>query len=191
MDLLLNLQPSTPDTYPPGLNFTSFYIRSYTIQISDLRNVLNDLTQAGYDMNGLVFDWLKRLDSMEDTAYVTLRYCGQTRNRPWDRHVSDIYSTFLSDFLARFFKALGRYCSEVLASAAVQVFVDAGAELALASAHLNLREQVLIALFGDGVLNLQAGGKNVMTFTNEDQALFVSLRTDTVRSLENRTQQCS
>jgi hypothetical protein len=144
--------------------------------------------QADYDMNGRIFDWLKRLDSMKDTAYVTLRYCGQTKNRPWDRHVSDIYSTSLSGFLAGFFKALGKYCSEVFASAAVQVVVDASTELALASAHLNLREQVLIALFGDGVLNLQAGGNNVMTFTNEDQALFVSLRTDTVRSLENYTQ---
>jgi hypothetical protein len=77
-----------------------------------------------------------RFEDTDDSAYVTLRYCGLTKSRPWDRHV-------------------------------------------------------LIALFRDGVLNLQGGGKDVMTFTNEDQTAFPRLGPDTVELLEQHTQQCS
>lgn len=63
----------------------------------------------------------------------------------------------------------------------------ASTELALPSAHLNLREQVLIGLFGDGVLDLQAGGKDVMSFTDKDQTVFLSLGTETVGLLDKYT----
>jgi hypothetical protein len=147
--------------------------------------------QAGHELGGRVFEWLERLEHLDDHAYVTLRYCGQTKNKPWDRHVSDIYSTSLSGFLARFFRTVALYCPEVLSRATVQVVRLAGLEVKLHAALVNLREQVLIALFGDGVLNAQPGGKDVMKFTEEDRTAFLSLQSDTAKLLENHTQKCS
>jgi hypothetical protein len=48
---------------------------------------------------------------------------------------------------------------------------------------VDLREQVLIALFGNGVLNTEFGGKDVIVLTGKDQAIFDTLRTDTVGRL--------
>jgi hypothetical protein len=187
---LLDLAPSTPDSAQPVKNSVSFYIRSFSMQISDLRYVLDDMMQAGHELGGRVFGWLERLEYLDNHAYVTLRYCGQTKNRPWDRHVSDIYSTSLSGFLPRFFKTVALYCPEVLSKASVQVVRLAGLEVKLHPAHVNLREQVLIALFGDGVLNAQAGGKDVSKFTEEDRTAFLSLESDTTNLLEAHTQKC-
>jgi hypothetical protein len=98
-----------------------------------------------------------------------------------------MFRTYIQHHLV---KTLGQLCSEVLANATVQVVVGASTELPLPAMLLNLYEQALIALFGDGSLNLQAGGKDTMTFNDEDQAAFVSLRTDTVNLLQQYTQPC-
>lgn len=190
-DGLLHLESSNPDSSVPGPTATALYIRSFTIRIIDLRKVLKNTIKDGYDMHERAFDWLQRFEGKDDNSYVTLRYCGQTKNKPWGRHVSDIYSTSLSEFLGRFFKLLGKRCPDVLSSATVQTVVRASTELPLSYTHLNFREQVLIALFGDGVLNLQARGKNLMSFTDEDQTTFFSLGSDTVTLLEKHTQACS
>lgn len=187
VDALLNLEPSTPNSKTPGHNATVFYIRSFTIKISNLRQVLRQLLEDGYDLMGRVYLWLQRLDDKDDNTYITLRYCGQTKNRPWDRHVSDIYSSSLSGFFGRFLRMLGQHCHEVLTDALVQVVVGASTTLPLPTAQLNLYEQVLITLFGDGVLNLQSGGKDDMTFSDEDQTAFVSLQSDTVNLLQRHT----
>jgi hypothetical protein len=60
----------------------------------------------------------------------------------------------------------------------------------ISSAKVDLREQVLIALFGDGALNSEAGGKRTMVFSQEDYDAFSLLNTDTVSLLE-LSQKCS
>ncbi|KAF1843744.1 uncharacterized protein K460DRAFT_408067 [Cucurbitaria berberidis CBS 394.84] len=191
IDALLNLEPSTPNSKVTGPNVIPFYIRSFNIQTADLREILRELLDDGYDLMGRVFLWLQRMDNEDDNAYVILRYCGQTKNRPWDRHVSDTYSTSLSGLFDHFLKKLGQRCCAVLTEALVQVVVDASTELHLPVAQLNLREQVLIAIFGDGVLNLQSGGKDFMGFNDEDQVAFVSIQSDTIRLLQQHARPCS
>lgn len=189
-DQLLSLEPSVPDSPPPSVNNTCFYVRSFTIKVRDLRNVFHELLDDGYDMNDRVFTWIERIELEPENAYVTLRYCGQTQNRPWDRHVSDIYSTSLKSFVGRFLKTVGKWCSQVLSEAVVQVVSGATATVPLTVDILDLREQVLIALIGDGSLNTEAGGKDIMYFTDADHDLFIALDTDAVASLKE-LQPCS
>jgi hypothetical protein len=188
---MLVLEDSTPDSPNPPPNSVLFYIRTFTMQVNDLHNVLHAMLHDGFDMNERIYVWLERIEDMSDVSYVTLRYCGQSKNRPWDRHTSDIYSTSLRSFFNRFLKTSGMLCPSVLQNAKVQVVEHAsmtsgapvGAEL------LDATEQVLIALFGDSVLNTEAGGNSTVSLTKEDRDIFESLKTKTISALLS-TQPC-
>jgi hypothetical protein len=183
---MLKLEMSTPDSPLPPPNSVLFYVRTFTIKVADLRNVLHAMLHDGYDMNEHIFVWLERIDEMSDIAYMTLRYCGQSKNRPWDRHVSDVYSTSLRSFLGQFLKTIGLICPSVLESARVQVVVHASATFGMPMGPnmQDLNEQVLIALFGDGVLNSEAGGHDTIALTQEDRDIFDALQTRTISALK-------
>jgi hypothetical protein len=165
-----------------------FYIRTYTIQVGQLKRVLQNMVDDGYGAGDRIPLWLQITDDMDPKSYVTLRYCGQTKNRPWDRHVADIYSTVTTGFLARFFRTVAKWCPDVLSHATVETVVRANADFKQPAKSIDLREQVLIALFGDGTLNVEAGGKDSMNITNEDHVAFLALgTTNLVDSLDRKT----
>jgi hypothetical protein len=122
----------------------------------------------------------ERIEPLSDITYVTLRYCGQTSGRPWERHWPDLYKSSLKTWLAQFHKTVGMMCPGVLTSVTVHTVTGAQLIIPLAAETLDLREQALIALFGDNVLNTEFGGKNIIVLTEEDHSAFNALRTDFV-----------
>ena len=199
LESMMALSPVAADTNPPSTGSTVFYIRSFHFGVSQLQTILYCLLDDQYHMNERVFAWLETImqgahedpeesdDSMSDDwePIVTVRYCGQTKNNPWDRHVSDIYSTSLSGFLSRFFKEVNRMDCSILATASVHTVIGAGTNVPLAGDYTDVREQALIALFGDGVLNIEAGGKDTIVMTDHDQSVFLSLGTATADLIQS------
>jgi hypothetical protein len=146
----------------------------------------------GYDMSEHIFVWLEGIFGMSDDSYMTLRYCGKSNNRPWDRHDSDVYFTSLRSFLGQFLKILGLICPYVLETARVHVVVYAS-PISGAPIDPNMRdlnEQVLVALFGEGILNSEAGGDDTAALAQEDLDLFDKLQTRKISALVS-TRSCS
>jgi hypothetical protein len=165
-----------------------FYIRTYTIQVGQLKRVLQNMIDDGFGSNDRLPIWLQVTDDMDAMSYVTLRYCGQTKNRPWDRHVADIYATTTAGFLAGFFRTVAKWCPEVLTHAKVDTVVRANADFKQTAKSIDLLEQILIVLFGDGALNVEAGGRDSMNVTEENQVTFLALgSTNLVNSLRKHT----
>jgi hypothetical protein len=194
INTLLALQPSTPDSPKPkpSDNSTKYYIRTYVIQVAHFRTILAELVDDGYGSFDQVPYWLKITDDMDIKSKITLRYCGQTKNRPWDRHVADVSSSAESSFIVRFFRLLAKTCPNVLSNTTVQTVTRVSTAFKLLAKDLDLQEQVLIALFGDGTLNIEAGGNASMNVTGDDHAAFTQLRSkNLVKLLQEGLQPCS
>jgi hypothetical protein len=189
LNRMLSLKINTADSPHPLPGSNNFYIRSFTMRVRDIWDVSQSMLHDGYDMNTRVFSWMERIEALDGNTYLTLRYCGQSQNRPWDRHVSDIYSKSLKSFMGQFLKTVGMLCPDVLKNATVHTVTKAASTLQLDADYLDLKEQVLIALFGDGVLNTEIGGKNSIILVQEDKDLFTTLNTTTVELLQT-THQC-
>jgi hypothetical protein len=191
LSTMLKLQVSDPNSAPVSETSSLFYIREFHVKVQDLKQIFRSMLHDGYDMNPRIFIWMERIEdqNVADSSYLTLRYCGQTKNSPWDRHVSDMYSTSLRSFLGQFYRTAGFACPWVLPEAKVWLVVDASSAAPVAQQHIDLQEQVLIALFGDCVLNTEHGGKDIITMTEDDQEVFASLNTTTIKEL-TRTKPC-
>jgi hypothetical protein len=189
---MIKLNSSDPDTAPLPEGSVSLYIRELQMQVEDMNNVLNSMLHDGYDMNPHIFYWMERVQDMADVSYVTLRYIGQTKNKPWDRHQSDIYSVSLRSFLGHFLRTAGMVCPWVLQQAKVFVVSEASSShgAPMSQDHIDAQEQALIALFGDGVLNTDYGGKEVIALTNDDRDVFVTLQSSTIKEL-TKLRQCA
>ncbi|CAN9092100.1 unnamed protein product [Alternaria alternata] len=186
LNSMLKLEQSTPDSPEPAPNSTLFYVRSFTMTVKDMHDVFQSMLHDRFDMNGRIFGWLEIIDGWRHNVCMTLRYIGQSKNKPWDRHSSDIYSKSLRSFMNRFLKTVGMVCPAVLEQAVVHVFTNASATggAPLGPNIIELHEQVLIALFGDGVLNTEAGGNDMVALTKEDHEIFKSLGTQTISALQ-------
>jgi hypothetical protein len=120
LNTMLLLEPSNPDSEEPT-NQNLYYIRTFVFEVDDLKQVLCKMMDDGYDNNGKAYIWLERIEEENGNSPVTIRYCGQSKNKPWDRHVSDIYSTSLKTYFGRFLKTTSEWCQDVLVNATVQV----------------------------------------------------------------------
>ncbi|KAJ4382743.1 hypothetical protein N0V86_001965 [Didymella sp. IMI 355093] len=81
--------------------------------------------------------------------------------------------------------------THVLTQATVHTFTLANAMgMAVDDDLMNFYEQLLVALFGDCLLNTELGGKDVIFITEEDQEAFGQLRSHTIESF-NTTKPCS
>lgn len=154
----------------------SFYIRTFTIKVKDLRRVLAELTTDGFDV-AHINTWLADTDDLPLYSKVHLRYCGQTKNTPWSRHGADIYSSDETKFLTRFFRRVAKVDPQVLGNATVHSVVGLTSPLLskLPDKYADLAEMALIALFGSGTLNLEAGGSHTMVLTEVDHSTFLAL----------------
>jgi hypothetical protein len=79
---MMTLKPSTPESEELPQNTNVIYIRTFMLQVSDLRRVLQGLLHDGHDNNTRIFVWLERIDGESDNSYFTLRYLGMSKNRP-------------------------------------------------------------------------------------------------------------
>jgi hypothetical protein len=67
---------------------------------------------------------------------------------------------------------------DALKTSQVHTIEKAYSAVGLSDDVVDLREQIVIALFGDSVLNSEFGGKNMMILTKADQDAFDSLKTN-------------
>jgi hypothetical protein len=66
-----NADSPSPPTLPNNL-----YGRTFTMRVSDMRNVFQGMLHDGYDRNPRIFACLERIATLSDNTYVRLRYCG-------------------------------------------------------------------------------------------------------------------
>ena len=145
------------------------------------------MSEQGFDNNERIHLWQKRIEEEDEKDIVlTIRYCGQTKGNPWERHRGDMYGT-LSTFFSRFLKVLGQSSEDRKTLHDAKIHTVAGAIGQASEDTSNLREQILIALFGDGTLSTEAGGKGVITLFRKDRDHFDSLATHTTRLLMSGT----
>ncbi|EAT78581.2 hypothetical protein SNOG_13956 [Parastagonospora nodorum SN15] len=185
LESLIALDEWTADTSNTGAKSNLLYIRTFQVPVALLQQTLDNMLEDGYGTHDRIHYWQNRISeegAAEDGTVYTLRYCGQTTGSPWERHRGDMYNQ-LQTFLGRLLRVLGQTAQgvKVLTSAKVHTV---SAALTQASTEISdLREQILIALFGDGALNTQAGGKDVITLYKEDRDNFDRLRTNTTESM--------
>ena len=176
---------------------TVFYIRTFEFTIDEFCAVLGLLMDASYDMNDKLFYWLELADSVEEAKRMhtrwTVRYCGMTSGRAWSRHTQDIShaSGKSNTWFGRFLKVTKEEYPEIIDNVQVDVVTGATSGSTLSAVSSDLREQLLISLFGLGVVNAQAGGGDVISPMNTgDEDAFLTLRTKT-SSLLQLLQPCS
>ncbi|KAJ4316457.1 hypothetical protein N0V94_005448 [Neodidymelliopsis sp. IMI 364377] len=162
-----------------------YYLREFAMTIFEARKIFEEMLLDGFDMNRNLYAWWEMVTQMKDSDTVTLRYIGQTGRDPWARHRSDVYSTSLRSFLGRFYATSYTHCKRVVQEARIFEFRDARAFKGTSQDLQDMFEQALIAVFGDGVLNTDAGGKNgFITLINNDKVTFDMLRTNTAAKLD-------
>jgi hypothetical protein len=171
-----------------------FYVRSFVFTVEEFCHVLGLLMDASYDMNDKIFYWLELADSLkndEEHTQWTVRYAGRTEKSPWSRHAQDmVASSKPKTWFGRFLKVTQQEYPHIIANVEFDIVTNATASTNLSSEVSNLREQLLILLFGIGVVNMQAGGLDVVTpFTEDDQNTFLYLKTNT-RNLLRGLQPC-
>ena len=138
--------------------------------------ILEGLVDDGFGSIEQVTRWLEQLENLPLLSYVVVRYCGKPQGPAWTRHSADIYSSTSTRFIVRFFRRIGSLCPNVLAQAIVQTVVPITTTFKLSTKEADLQDSVLIALFGDSTLNLEAGGgQGSITLTEADHSAFISL----------------
>lgn len=194
---ILNLKPSTPDDkieQKERRKFNKkwdmvFYIREFPMTADEACKILERMHNDLYDMHPNFYGWWERVHMMQPSDQIIFRYCGQTKNEPWDRHRDDIYSSSLKTFLSRFVLTINDLDPQLITDAKVYEVVRARAPKDSAKELKDLTEQTLILMFGDGLLNTEFGGKDVFTVTDRHRALFTLLGSNTYCKLKPKPQQ--
>jgi hypothetical protein len=191
LEPLMALDKWSADAVNPPANSNLLYIRAFEISALLLQEVLDKMDKDGFGTHDRINYWQKRImEEPDNSAVYTLRYCGQTTGNPWERHRGDMYGK-LQTFFGRFLKVLGQSDEGIKVLSNVKIYTLSGAFQQVPADTADLREQILISLFGDGALNTQAGGKDVITLFREDRDNFDSLCTQTSRLLMTETREYS
>jgi hypothetical protein len=191
LEPLIALKKWSANTPNPPIKSNLLYIRAFEISVVLLREVLDKMDDDGFGTHDKIDYWQKRImEESENNAIYTLRYCGQTTGNPWERHRGDMYGQ-LQTFFGRFLKELGQSTKGIKVLSNVKIYTLSAAFEHVSADASDLREQILIILFGDGALNTQAGGKDVVTIFREDRDSFDQLRTRTTQLLMSETREYS
>lgn len=172
---------------------TTYYVRSFSLSVSQLRDVIADFHE-----NGLYYPkkavWANMIETMQSSDIVYLRYIGRTDWRTaFQRHREDMLMRS-TGFLSKFLISLGHLHPVVIDCSAVYAFSDIKSvyqnSLPLhnwqeAQSFREIREQALIALFGlPSLLNQVIGGSQCeFALSNAHHAMFALLNTDTLLRL--------
>lgn len=189
---MLNLQPLTANNKMKPKERIKFnlkwdmvyYIREFPMTAGQACKVLETLHLDLYDMHPNFYGWWERVRVMQPSDMIIFRYCGQTKNEPWDRHKDDVYSTSLKTFLSRFILTLNAVDPQLLVNAKVYEVVSARSPKNSSQELKDITEQTLIAMFGDGLLNTEFGGKDVITLTDRNRDVFKLLNSNTSAKLK-------
>jgi hypothetical protein len=191
LETLIALDEWTADTPNPPTKSNLLYIRTLQVPAALLLQVLDKICDDGFGTHDRIHYWQKRIiEELENNIVYTLRYCGQTTGNPWERHRGDMYGQ-LQTFFGRFLKELGQTEQGVEVLSCVKIHTLSSTFQQVPADTADLREQILIALFGDGALNMQAGGKDIVTLFREDRDNFDRLKTQTTQLLMTETRECA
>ncbi|KAH6633093.1 hypothetical protein C7974DRAFT_452279 [Boeremia exigua] len=178
-------------------NTVYFYIRSFTLTPDEVLFVLGKLVEESYDMNDKIYLWMETAEkarkagtSITDTW--TFRYCGMTEGSPLNRHNNDVKNAGTKPtWFSKFLKVVKDELPNVLQNAVVDIVSRASATIVLSGELRDLREKVLIALFGFAVVNMQLGGARAILSRNvDDEKTFLSLKTNTRNRLLKLLEDC-
>jgi hypothetical protein len=127
----------------------------------------------------------------EDIVY--FRYVGQTTACPIARHHHDSCEILgvNPSFATRFINIIRVLFPDVIDMAIVQEFSDATICMPVAQEVADQREKALIALFWNGILNMESGGKRDVIIKEDDIRVFNLLQTETVKLYYHSTTECS
>jgi len=169
------------DRSTPAYPKTTYYIRSFSLSVSQLRDVIADFHENGLYPEKVV--WANMIETMRSSDIVYLRYIGRTdRKTAFRRHQEDMLMR-TTGFLSKFLTSLGHLHPVVIDCSAVYTFSDTKSvypnSLPLhdwqdAQSFREIREQALIALFGlPSLLNQIIGGStaNLPRVTRTAQCL--------------------
>lgn len=95
----------------------------------------------------------------------------------------------IKSFMGQFNRQLSMVCEDVLKNATIEVMEHATADLSLSKYILDRREQILILLLGDGALNTQIGGKDIIVLKSDDHELFSLVQTRTISAFKKIKQE--
>ena len=179
MDIMFNFRHS----YAGSLTSSSesiLYIRSYTLTVQQLRSVLQDARCQLTKFENIC----QSLRDTQHQAVVTIRYIGQTKSlRAWDRYIKDLHNTGPNlAFVTRFLQSIRTMCPAVLENTLVQEIIDAEESSTRQVPDMDFLERFLIAVCGNGTLNLTPGGiSSSWNSSYIDPKDFRSLNTNTYK----------
>jgi len=189
---VFQLKESTAYSSMPDSGQTFFYMRTFMFSVHELKEILQTMLDEGYEYFDKLYVWLAELEELDDDYLVFIRYIGQTQGRAFDRHYGDIVRITGSSFARRFIQIALDLHPDVLDSAVIQEFTSATIQFAADQKVRDERERVLIALFGNGTLNVEKGGSGLNWEPKaEDEDLLRKLKPVTASLITSKTKTCS
>lgn len=193
VEKLFDLRHSDRSSVVQGPEVTIFYVRTFSFTKDELLHVLMELRELREVDYPKSFVWIERLEPEHHEAEIHLRYCGMTTGmNAYQRHDRDIHHFYKPSSFMNFLHVTDSLYPDIVQSAKVQEFCKATFEFnATRKTHMSLREQMIIAIFGDSVLNTEAGGSdNPWTPGTDDREIFRSLMTNVKAALPANTTVC-
>jgi hypothetical protein len=175
-------------------NSRMFYFRTYTLLVSQLRDVIADWEASDHYYEE-ADSWINMMAALRSNDTVYLRYIGATeKTNPHQRLLSDLMRRS-SGFMAIFHETVHRLFPVVLDASVVYEFSGARQmkDDLLRKSDYDLPEQALIALFGlSSLLNQAAGGFSYIYASNDQQrSRFEALKTNTFSTMMMELQPAS
>ena len=188
---LLGLRDSTTASPQPCDRAAIFYIRTFTLTVSQLHQILKVLIDAKITFANRVLDWQAKTANLAGDALVFLRYGGTSQKQnAYSRHLHDLRTTKGSS-LMRFTYVVMDLFPEVVANCLVQEIPHLEIMMNLDGSSIDIREQLVICLIQPGSLNIAIGGAVSSIFDMRDKALFRSLRSEWTSRRSSATQEIS
>lgn len=168
---IFDLELSTESTLMPTPGDQIYYVRSIPLTVESLRRIIGKW-QAEKRHADECTAWLRAIRFIEDwTEIIYVRYIGTSNTcSAWSRHTTDGTRRH-GGLYGHFREAMEEICPDSITSCTTHEFSKAAAKalryldgkyFPLDYDHSDIREQALIALFGQSVLlNRQAGGVSV------------------------------
>lgn len=174
---LIGLRDSTSTSTLGQRPLTIFYIRTFTLTVSQLKKVVQVLLPAKITFTNKIFEWERRTASVPEDTLVYLRYAGVSRaTNALGRHIHDLRTTKGSS-LMRILHVIMDMFPEVIANCLVQEVPRLETTMTPGHPSVDIREQMLICIIERGALNVSIGGSSSSIPELQSKSLFQSLGT--------------
>jgi hypothetical protein len=155
---LIQLQEADQQVKELDEGVKEIYIRSYTLTATQLGRISDIFISQG-ELVPEAKQWKEVVRSVPGNTPCFVRYCGTTSSvTPWQRQQTDVTQKVTP--AARFPQVMRVYYPAVVTNLTIFVLPRARVTFAIQNAHVDVREQALVALMGKStLLNRQKGGR--------------------------------